>query len=338
MTAANSAHGGESREELLRVTDLWSFLCELVLQDAIRLSRRRESNGPSAVGTMATAFLSVFFICLHLPIFFYVFAAMTLAQLLWLMLAKAGNSRNSPQRIQAAVQEGKFPSELRDSVIKRLRWWNYLIVPLEWTPNSRVFDVQKNLEKRREEIGNEIKYWHSEEGRRKLADRAEQERAAQERKEEQERKLRYLQSAGMQMIAQNESGGQPAAPAERFDDPALLTRRILSVEQRDYHLARIRAISDCRERLEQERVLVDAMLLKIKKIAELMDSISALHPHLEKINANSMETDTRQVVAVLEQRRQLVIAINRVHPEDVLRLVGYDINFAKDLNEAAPGA
>lgn len=334
MTAANNAQGGESREELLRVTDLWSFLCELVLQDAIRLNRRRESNGPSFLGAMATAFLSVFFICLRLPVFFYVFAAMTFAQLLWLLLAKAGNARNSPQKIQAAVQEGKFPAELRDSVIKRLRWWNYLIVPLEWTPNSRVFDIQKNLDKRREDIVNEIKYWHTDEGRRKLAEKAEKEKAAQERKEEQERKLRYLQSTGMQMTAQDENKGKPAAPAERFNDPAMLTRRIISVEQRDYHISRILAIPDCVERLEQEKVFVEAMLMKIQKIAEMMENISALHPHLESISATSMENGAREVVAILEQRRQLVSAINRVHPQDVLRLVGYDVNFVKNLNEA----
>lgn len=334
MTAANNAQGGESREELLRVTDLWSFLCELVLQDAIRLNRRRESNGPSFLGAMATAFLSVFFICLRLPVFFYVFAAMTFAQLLWLLLAKAGNARNSPQKIQAAVQEGKFPAELRDSVIKRLRWWNYLIVPLEWTPNSRVFDIQKNLDKRREDIVNEIKYWHTDEGRRKLAEKAAKEKAAQERKEEQERKLRYLQSTGMQMTAQDENKGKPAAPAERFNDPAMLTRRIISVEQRDYHISRILAIPDCVERLEQEKVFVEAMLMKIQKIAEMMENISALHPHLESISATSMENGAREVVAILEQRRQLVSAINRVHPQDVLRLVGYDVNFVKNLNEA----
>lgn len=333
MTAANNAQGGESREELLRVTDLWSFLCELVLQDAIRLSRRRESNGPSAIGAMATAFLSVFFICLRLPVFFYVFAAMTFAQTVWLLLAKAGNARNSPQKIQAQVQEGKFPAELRDSVVKRLRWWNYLIVPLEWTPNSRVFEIQKNLEKRREDIVNEIKYWHSDDGKRKLAEKAEKAKAAQERKEEQERKLRYLQSTGMQMAAKDDKKAPPPTPAENFADPAVLTRRIISIEQRDYHISRILAIPDCVTRLEQEKVFVDAMLLKIRKIAELMDNISALHPHLESINANNMENGAREVVAILEQRRQLVIAINRVHPHDVLRLIGYDVNFVKNQPE-----
>lgn len=329
-TPTSTESGSETRDDLLRVSDLWSFFCDRTSADARKIDHG-ESSMPSVSTTLICGIVCGFFLAVGQHIIFYVTGILTLVQGLWLILGKVGNLKNSPQKITANIHNGQFPQELRESIIKRLRWWNYLIVPAEWTPNSRLFDMRNTLENRRNEIENELKYWNSEEGKRESEEIAQKKREADERKQEQAKKLRYLQTRGVHITALEDQNGKTEEPPALFSDPEALTKQILTGEQRSSHLTRIAGIRDQTVRLDQERVFIEAMLLKIKKVATLLDNINQLHPALETITADNLDNSVRQIIGILEQRRQLVNAINRIHPVDVINLVGYDINFLKNI-------
>lgn len=335
MTANNSQYterGSETREDLLRVPELWNFFCERTLNDA-RRAVGHEGNAPSLGIILVCAVVAVFFIALGQYIIFYVMGTLTAVQLLWFLIAKAGNSKISQQKTISNIRNGHFPAEIREFLIKRLRWWNYLIVPSEWTPGSHLFDVAKNLETRRAEIADELKFWQSDEGRKKNEEIAKLEQEANERKQEQNKKLLYLQTRGVHVTAMNEGNAQTAdKAAEMFDDAEKLTRKIHTPEQLNSHLERIAAIADQQTRLYQEQVLIDALLFKVKKIQDLLDNVSKLHPALENINADNLDDSTRQAIDILERRRQLVAALNRINHNDVMKLFSFDVNYIKDRN------
>jgi len=127
----------------------------------------------------------------------------------------------------------------------------------------------------------------------------------------------------------NEAPENAPAPVEQYSDPLLLTKQILTPEQRNAHLQRIVEISENIPRLEQEKVFIDALLFKVKKIQELLEGIDKLHPAIEDVSSDNLDEGSRQVIIILERRRQLVTTINRINPSDVSNLLAYDVDYVK---------
>lgn len=333
MSPAHSSveSGSETRDDLLRVSDLWSYFCERTFNDA-RYLLVKETSSPSVAIIFVCALASGFFVYFDNPIM-YLMGAITVAQLLWFVFAKASSGSNKQLQALEGIREGDFPAAISESVIKRLRWWNYLIVPTEWTQSSRIFELRAAMQARIGEIDSEIGFWNSDDGRKKTEELTAQAQEADARKQEQNKKLRYLQSRGVHVTALEENA--PELGEENLDNQAyyeaeVLTRAMVNTKQRDAQMVRIGAIVDQIERISQERVFVEAMLLKIQKIANLLEAIDGFRPPIETVNAKNLNESVRPIVNVLEQRRSLVLTVNRIHQAEVLKLLGYSIGFIRE--------
>ncbi len=136
------------------------------------------------------------------------------------------------------VKDGVFPVDLKDSIIRRLRWWSVVIVPNEWTKNSKIFGVRTKLIKRLQELESELEYWSSADGVEKLAKIHEDEEAIKIRQEEYNKKLSLLKSRGVN-VREFETGKDDSLPiTERYSDPAVLAKRIRGKADCDRQLMR----------------------------------------------------------------------------------------------------
>ena len=327
MSAEFAQYGdrsAESRDDLLQVPSLWEYLCERTSADA-RSWFSSKSSPPPWSTIIACVLLSVIFLAWGSALAF-VFIGLVLAQVVWLIFVKSTNSKYSLDKVLRDINSGVFPQELREYIVKRLRWWNSLLVPMEWTHNSRIYDVRERLILRVEELGQEVQYWQSAQGISKREERSKQEAVADERRREQQQKLKLLQSRGVNVTGLDEDSAAEVKTQRResYSDPEMLAKLIRNSEQRDAHLARIRALGDPLERALEERVFIAAILSKAEKITALLDQIEQLQPHIETIKADNLDSSVKNIIGILEQRRTRVIPVIQISPKRVMPLFTFD--------------
>lgn len=317
----------EGREDLLQVPSLWEYFCERTVAD-VRQSYKGSAPAAPVSIIVATFLCAIFFLLMGSPIF-YIFLAILLAEAVWLVFVRSTGGRRNLDSDLRGVDVGKFPQQLRPQIVKRLRWWNFLIVPYEWTHNSRIFDVRENMRVRMEELDKEVAFWRAPEGAAKREEQARIARIAEERKKEQQQKLKLLQLRGVNVIGLNDAETvEVESKSESYSDPELLAKQIRNADQRDQHLFRIRKIPDPLERSLEERVFFAALIYKCDKIIAMLDQIEEFNPALENITADNLDESVRQVINTLEQRRSLVLQVNQISPKKVLPLFTFDYGFA----------
>lgn len=333
MSTEHHAHpdkGVESKDELLRVTSLWEYFIERTVIDAKSWHKDRASGPPIAI-IVASLLATVFFVAMQSEISI-LFGLITLALIFWAFFVKTAKARRGITHIVSQIQSGNFPPEVKDSIVKRLRWWNFLIVPTEWAHSSRIYELTDRLRGRIQELEGQMSYWHSDEGMQKRADIEKSETEARERQEEQTRKLKLLQSRGVNVTALDEEheDEEPeiSAPTPSVT-PEVLSKRIRNKSQRDDFLKRIKRIHEPYERAQEERILAQALIIKAEKITALLDKIEKLQPPLDRISQDTLDSAVASSIEILEARRSVVVKLNKVRPKNVLPLINYDFSFTQ---------
>ncbi len=326
-------------EELLHVPALWDFFIEKTVIDAKHWFASRISSPPWGV-LIAFIAATIFFGYLKslIAILSGLFA---LGLFVWIILVRNSNTQNSIESIISSINNGTFPPEIKDSITKRLRWWSALIVPSEWTRNSKIFSVRNKLIERLSELDQELKYWKSPIGAERLNEIRENEELARIRHEDYKKKLNLLKSRGVNVddseLVVNEDGSEMVT--ERFSDPQVLIKLLRSRGDCNRQLERISQIIDPIERASEEIVLVQALLLHCNKIISMIEEIDTLSVAIETIKVDNLNEKVREIIDVLERRRIIVGKLNRISPKRVLGLVDYnplmaqsEISHGRDVN------
>lgn len=331
-TSANAQNGpagasldAESRDDLLQVVSLWEYFCERTAADLRRMYQGKTTGAPLSIIVITLA-CAIIFIVMNNSLA-YIFIALFLAALIWWAFVRSTGGRHNLEADLQELENGKFPQLMRPQIVKRLRWWNFLIVPYEWTHNSRIFDVREHMRGRMEELDKEVEFWKSSEGVAKREEKLRVAQMADERKKEQRQKLKLLQSRGVNVTGLDEEEQTTENKRESFSDPEILAKLIRNPDQRDLHLLRIRRINDPLERALEERVFFAALIFKCDKIITMLDQIEEFNPSLENITADNLDDSVRKVINILEQRRSLVIQVNQISPKKVLPLFTFDYGF-----------
>lgn len=311
----------------MQVVSLWEYFCEKTQDDANSFYSRTTSSPPVAL-IVSSVVATIFFIALNSQVYF-VFGALAVAQIIWFVLVKStSNSHNLADALRQ-IESGKFPPEMKETITKRLRWWNFLIVPQEWTHNSKLYELQDRFKTRIEFLLKKREYWNSSEGLQIRSDMEKEAHEANERREEQKKKLKLLQSRGVNVTAlddEPEAKGNSLS-SESYSDPEALSRLIKTNILRDEQMRRISRITDPLSKINEELVFTQAMLIKSEKITTLLDKIENLNPPIQKVSAGNIDAAVHEIISVLEQRRKYVAQLNQIPPKRVLTLLNYDICF-----------
>ncbi len=327
---SSTDQGSENRSDLMQVASLWEYFCERTAADAKNWYKDKTSAPPLAM-IIACAVATIFLMAMKSQVAF-VFGALTVAQLFWYILVKSANNSKNLAEALRKISSGSFPAELSETIAKRLRWWNFLIVPQEWTHNSRIYEMQDKFRSRIDHLMGRREYWSSEEG---LEIRGKMQKDAHDadlRREEQNKKLKLLQSRGVNVTGLDEQDNTAITESQSYRDPEALSRMISTPTERDKHIIRINHISDPLMKVNEELVFTQAMLLKSEKITKLLDQIERLVPPLQKVSSSNIDSSVREIINVLEQRRKIVAQVNQIPPKRVTQLLNYDLLFTeKDL-------
>lgn len=331
MAQFNNGHatgcGAETRDDLLQAANLWEYFCQRTSADVVNKYKSRENPMPFSF-VIITVIVTVFMTALKKELIFIGIAAL-LAEIVWMAFSRSGSGVDS---ILRGIESGTFPREIRESVVGRLRWWSMLIVPQDWTTNSRLYEMRDHMKQRLKELDKDIEYWQSAEGMAAREEGRKQAAQADVRKREQQQKLKLLQSRGVNVTGLDDEEKPVEEKRESYADPEALAFAIRNAEQRDYHLMRIRKIREPLERCLEDRVFLTAMLIKSEKIITLLDQLKALEPSLEAVTAENLDGVVREVIHLLEQRRALVIELNRIPPKKVLPLFMFDYGVSSRLS------
>lgn len=313
----------DARDELLQIPSLWEFFIEKTVADARKWFSARISSPPWGIfiGLVAATIFFGFLKSL-IAILSGLFAMLLL---IWIVFIRSGNTQSGLDSVLVAINAGDFPFELRDSITKRLRWWSMLIVPAEWTKNSRVFLLRDKLLKRLEELDSEIMYWQSAEGVAALAEINESEEAIRFRYEEQQRKLNLLKSRGVNvsdLVTPDEIKKNNVS--ERYLDPVKLIKFLRGKGECNRQLERISKINDPIERAKEEKVLVQALLMHCGRVIEMIDEVENLQVNVDLIKSDNISDKVKEIIVTLEKRRGLVGKLNRIAPKKIIDIVDYD--------------
>ena len=310
--------------ELLHVPSLWEFFIEKTVIDTRNWFSARMTSPPWGIliGLFAaTAFFG--FLKSMIAILAGMFA---LGVLIWIIFIRNSNTVNDIESIVSSVNNGTFPPELKDSIVKRLRWWNALLVPSEWTKNSRIFGVQEKLNKRLTDLDREIDYWQSAEGQSMIQAIHEQEELAKVRHEEYQKKLNLLKSRGVNVNTpevENEKRDSNQVNKDFFN-PEELIKVLRSRGECERQLERIRNIVDPIERANQEIVLVNALLIHCNKIISMIEEVDNLSVAIETVKSDNLSEKVKEILITLEKRRTVVGKLNRISPKRILGIIDYD--------------
>ena len=310
--------------ELLHVPSLWEFFIEKTVIDAKNWFSARVTSPPWGIfiGLLAA---TVFFGFLKSMIAI-LSGIFSLGMLVWIIFIRNSSTMNDIESIVSRVNNGIFPPELKDSIIKRLRWWNALIVPSEWTKNSRIFGVQDKLNMRLEELEKEINYWKSPDGQTMITAIHEQEELAKVRHEEYQKKLNLLKSRGVNVNTPEFEEEKNAAKmvAVNVVEPTDLIKVLRSKGECERQLTRIRGIVDPIERANQEIVLVNALLIHCNKIIAMIEESDNLSVSIETVKSDNLSEKVKEILITLEKRRTVVGKLNRISPKRILGIIDYD--------------
>ncbi len=311
-------------EELLHVPTLWDFFIEKTVIDAKHWFSSRVSSPPWGI-FIALIAATIFFGYLQslIAILSGVFAV---GLFIWIILVRNSNTQNSMESIISSINNGSFPPEIKDSIVKRLRWWSALIVPTEWTRNSKIFSVRNKLNERLTELDQELNYWKSPDGAARLSEIRENEELARIRHEDYKKKLNLLKSRGVnvddsELVVDEENA---AMVTERFSDPKVLIKLLRSRGDCNRQLDRISHIINPIDRASEEIVLVQALLLHCNRIISMIEEIDTLGVAIETIKADNLDEKVKEIIDVLERRRIIVGKLNRISPKRVLGLIDYN--------------
>lgn len=337
--------GAETRDEVMGTGDLFKLLCDRTAREY--RARWQQSHVRPPIGLVCgTGIVGVVLAVVGMQAYL-VFVALSVLLLVWYLVVTLLQSRDHVEERARDIEEGRFPAESVELVMPRLRWWNHLVVPQQWSKHSRIFEQERRLEERRGQVQARVDFLETPEGKAELEE-AEQAAKAKEgaAKGKDTEKGAPSPSRMMQMIRNAARDGASAKPekpvvqaadrdgaeaggeesgdgARLFDNPEELAERLLNVKQRAYHVERISNIKDEKLRLGQELVFLDALLLKVYAVTHTLGEIEKLEP---KVEGGTVENPTAlflECVTILEHRRQLVMKVDRIRPGDLMQLVSF---------------
>lgn len=310
--------------ELLHVPSLWESFIEKTAFDSRKWLASRASAPPWWIflGLVAA---TIFFGFLKSMIAFLA-GFFALSVLIWIVFIRNSKNENSEESVLSGINNGIFPPEMRDSITRRLRWWDALIAPSEWTKNSKIFHVRDKLTTRVEDLDAEIVYWQSPKGSAVLNEQLESEEAAKIRFEEYQKKLRLLKSRGVNVREElsAEFVDKDSETSESYNDPENLVKLLRGKGECERQLLRISNINDPINRAMQEMVFAKALLIHCNKIIAMIDETESLGVAIESIKADNMNDKIKEIISVLERRRTIVGKLNRISPKRILSIVDYN--------------
>lgn len=323
-TGSNRDSSADLRDDILQVPSLWELFVEKTVADSKNWFAARTSSPPwGVVIGLIAATIFFGFLKSYIAILSAVFS---LGLLIWIIFIRTGKTQSSLESILTAANNGDFPFELKDSIIKRLRWWSVLIVPIEWTKNSRIFSIRDKLHKRLKELEDEILYWKSPEGLALLAEVYESEEAIRVRHQENQKKLNLLKSRGVNVndVITNDDKDRVKTQSERFNDPEKLIKYLRGKGECERQLNRISRISEPVERATEEIVLVQALLMHCDRVINMIEEVEGLQVSIDTIKADNFNDKIKETIGILEKRRSLVGKLNRISPKKIIGVVDYE--------------
>ena len=311
-------------DELLHVPSLWESFIEKTAVDTKKWLASRDSTPPwwLFIGLIsATIFFGFLKSMIALLAGFF-----ALSVLIWIVFVRNGNNENNAESVLSGINNGNFPPEMKDSITRRLRWWDALIAPSEWTKNSKIFHVRDKLLKRVEALDAEIAFWQSPKGVAVLNEQLESEEAAKIRFEEYQKKLRLLKSRGVNVREElsAESIDETSSTSESYRDPENLVKLLRGKGECERQLLRISSIADPINRAMQEMVFAKALLIHCNKIIAMINETETLGVAIESIKSDNLNDKVKEIISVLEKRRSIVGKLNRISPKRVLSIVDYN--------------
>ncbi|GHV22936.1 hypothetical protein AGMMS49959_14670 [Planctomycetales bacterium] len=331
LSTENAGDTGDTRELLMQLPDMGAYFYDCLASDAKNIFAST-SPTPSASGIVLVGIVAVAMLLLGQTLIFWVALGLTAAQIAWLVSARGRGGDAAVEATIAKIKRGELPPEAYDYAIRRLRWWDYLVIPTDWSANSRIFDIKKKIELRLSEIDTEAMHWATPVGKKEIEEILRRAKEAEMRKEEQKRKLRSLASRGAQGIDMPLDDGEDSIVLR--DDPQTLTGMVTNVNQCDDELKRITKIKNPEVRLQQEKILHQAMLIKINVIGDMLDKIAALRLPIENIGKRNLTDAVAECLKIIVNRRRIIVELNRINYNNVTRLLFYNISFSRPLVEA----
>ncbi len=100
-----------------------------------------------------------------------------------------------------------------------------------------------------------------------------------------------------------------------------LAGKIINLAERMEHQVRIAKITERKSQLIEELRFYSALLHKVEEVTDVLERIDRLEVHV----AGNQQTDLTRLVeeacAILEERRRLVIQVDKISPDEFLELV-----------------
>lgn len=334
--------GAETRDEIMGTGDLFKLLCERTAAEY--RARWRQTHVRPPIGMIAgTGGIAILLLVLQMEAYL-VFLGLTALLLVWYLVVTFLQSRDHVEDRVQMIMQGQFPPESVELVLPRLRWWNHLVVPQQWSKHSRIFEQEKRLEERRGQVQARLDYYETPEGK---LEREEAEKAAQVaeaaanpdpksvKSAPQSRMMQMIRSSAIDAPLPSSSKPQSAEgeakstegesepPIRIFNSPEELAERLLNVKQRAYHIERIEGIEDPLTRFQQELVFLDALLFKVYAVTHTLEEIEKLTPKLDNTTVEEPTALFHETTTILEHRRQLVMKVDRIRPGELMQIVSF---------------
>lgn len=140
-----------------------------------------------------------------------------------------------------------------------------------------------------------------------------------DRKGKLERKIEELQRKINEALGRSGTAAEYRPPTEA--EVAELAEKIRGMADRNNYEKEMAGIADEVVRLRAELVLCQALLHKLNEMADKLDRIERLAVVFQSVNPEDLSQVVAEAIQLLEERRILVLDVDRIDPDDFIDLV-----------------
>ncbi len=273
----------ESREDVLHVPNLFDFFCQRTGDDMI------SRGGSNLDDTPATSFASLI-ITLLISVALYIFGKPGLAKasfvffavlLAWTVWGVVIRSSEQISQKADSIKSGVFPPQSMPFAVARLKWWNHLITPLRWGRHSRLFDRKGKLERR----------------------------------------IAELQRKVDEAVAAAGAAGADYVPPSEEEVIGLASSINSFADRNNFEMENLDKRPDTLEKARANLLLHLALHYKLQEMSARLEKIEKLNVMFHNVSVEDLSQVVSEAIQMLEERRILVLMVDKIDPEDFLDLV-----------------
>lgn len=297
------AECGETRDRVLTEEDLRAFLLELTAAE-FRARIYRRYSFPPLVSIAGCFGVAVILLLGDVGSGALLFFALFALQGIWAAIAIW---RRSVLRIEdtcETIRSGHPPESVRQLIVSRVQWWTHLIVPSLWGPNSRLLSQNQIIETHLKDLENRYR-------RNQLATFA----------AENPPPPPSLPRPGAEPLPPPEPEPEPELPPMPIGDLGEVMPQIRELDSRLAYEMTLGEIADPQERLCKEYNLYLGLQTLVQEMIERLKRIDRLGHSIRNLGNADLATFINQAIPILRERRQLVLDVDNLRPEEFRALV-----------------